>query len=378
MDSSRTSSASFSASESEMESSFETGDTTKQDAYFAKKSRFIMSDEKIIQNNCFYPGLVPKQPLHLTSSGSQYFTENNYMNRAFSYYNQQQQQSIVPKQFILHQPNFQPFPYPYRQNVEFSAFAAQQRHPEYFGARYLVQQQQTNSSIRKPEGGSSMRVLEMHSAQKLGPLPGYAQNNQSQPRGIISNDNRRLFVVDSYGRYNNNVNYPQGPAKIPLQPIRQPFYNNQAFEGSQNNINFANSESQPKLLPPQGSKLERTETKETLDNDSISKSTNQEFMGPVSSTWNLSGSYGNSFNSQKYYRDQENDEDNPFYPGEFGKEKHNYLTLDGRQGKKGFSKGKKLTCGALFTGIGILFMAIITLVVLLTVYPKGIMISCCS
>ena len=368
MNSSRTSSASFSASESEIESSFDAGEPNNQDAYknYPEKSRFIMSDEKIIQNNNFYPGLVAKQPFH---SGSQYFTENTYMNRAFSYYNQQQQQIMIPKQFIPHQANFQPFPYPYRQNVEFSAFAAQQRIPEYFGARYLVQQQ-TNSTVRKPEGVSSMRVLEMHSAQKLGPLPGYAQNNQNQPRGPIRNDNRRLFVVDSYGRYNNNVNYPQGPSNIHPQPVRQPFYNNQAFVGSQNNINL-NSENQKKILSQREKSLERTETKETLDNKSISKSTNQEFMGPVSSTWNLSGSYGNSFNSQKYYRDQENDEDNPFYPGEFGKEKHNYLTLDGMQNKKAISKGKKCKCCVLFTGIGLLLLAIIAVVVLLTTYPQG-------
>ena len=157
--SSSSSSCSGSDSESftdEQSSSFDT-DPAEQISSKPKNTRYIMADDRLQESTkrhvTYMSGSQKPYNQHMTrenvavpamASGS-YFIENNYINRAFSYYNQQHQQMsqrlVAPqlqqqqqqRQFVQPQYSFQQYPMPYRQNVEFAAFAAvqQQRQSEF-------------------------------------------------------------------------------------------------------------------------------------------------------------------------------------------------------------------------------------------------------
>lgn len=206
--------------------------------------------------------------------------------------------------------------------------------------------QQNFSSIY----GTSSRVQETHMGQKPGPLAGYLPNSRN-----------RFFLVDSYGsRY--NLNYP--PNANMIQP--GPFYSNNAF-----NDNL-------EKLPPQQDQMSRPQTPSKnngseLDTQSVVAGSQQgeEIMPPVASNWSMAGGFANSFNSQKYYRDPDAADENPFYTNEFGKEKHNYLTLDGTSVKPLGDPKKKCKIGCLVALIGCLILAGITGIVLGTVFPTG-------
>ena len=125
-------------------------------------------------------------------------------------------------------------------------------------------------------------------------------------------------------------------------------------------------------------KLERNDdAKDDLDSDSVSTNTShKEFSGQIATTWNMVGGVGNSFNSQKYYREQDRDEDNQFYPNEFGRDNHKYLTLDGDEIKKQASKSGKCKIWALISIVALVILAIVFGVVFVTVFPKGLFNFC--
>ncbi len=293
MDSSKSSTASLSASEHESYSDVEVLSSKKRAGYTQSRTRttarFIMADEGLNQKSTGQFLSVQKN-FAITPSRSQFFMDSNsYINNAFPYYNERAAKQFMPVQ------NFHRFPQPYRQNVEFSAFQAQQqqqRHnmqPDFYIPRY----------VPRPQGfAASTRVRETHMAKSAGPLPGYMPN---------SNRSRVFAVVDSYGSH-YNINYPPGTG--PNQ-----FYANQAFDGSQMNVN-----------QPDGMDLPRTPILEkknnmsadNLETQSLSQNShNEEVLSPLSANWGVPGGFGNTFNSQKYYREQDADE-KPFYPLEFG------------------------------------------------------------
>lgn len=133
MNSSKSSTASISVSGSEsyigQDTSYETDtETTKQSQFLQARPnrRFIMADEHLPHQTpmSHYPGVATN--MALAHSHSQFLMEKNYMNQALCY-NQQMQAGHGLGNFIPPAQNYQRYPQPYRQNIEFSVFAAQQQ-----------------------------------------------------------------------------------------------------------------------------------------------------------------------------------------------------------------------------------------------------------
>lgn len=121
----------------EQESSFEV-DSIEQMTTKPKNMRYIMADDRLFnhQKQANYVRQQPYQKIFQQLNGnsnvpglshSQFFIENNYMNRALNYYNQPEQmtQRLIPQQLPQSQQTFHQYPFPYRQNIQFSAFAKQ-------------------------------------------------------------------------------------------------------------------------------------------------------------------------------------------------------------------------------------------------------------
>ncbi len=340
MESSKSSAATSSASEHESFSDVEVL-TTRQynhaghpQSQAKTTTRYIMADDRLQQKTIGRFQSVQKN-FAITPSYSQFFIgSNNHINSGFPYYNERAAKHFMPIQ------SFQRYPQPYRQNVEFSAFQAQQQHlqniqPEYYLPRYVPNPQRF---------AASSHVVENHMTKKAGQLAGYMPN---------SNRNRLFAVVDSYGsRY--NINYPPGTGP-------KHFYANPAFDGSQSNVN--NSDQMELSLTPV---LDRKFG--TLTNNSDTKSLSErshveEILGPTSTRWGVPGGLGNTFNSSKYYRDQDADEQ-PFYPPEFGVKDIGSPKQIGRC-------SKKCKIATLLTLLGIFVLFIVVGSVIAGVYHKG-------
>lgn len=120
----------------EQESSFEV-DSIEQMTTKPKNMRYIMADDRLFnhQKQANYVRKQPYQKIFQQLNGnsnvpapshSQFFIENDYMNRALNYYNQPQLMSErLPQQLPQSQQTFHQYPLHYKQNVQFSAFAAQ-------------------------------------------------------------------------------------------------------------------------------------------------------------------------------------------------------------------------------------------------------------
>ena len=274
-------------------------------------TRYFMTDGLEPQTLSGYQQQLPTHSL--APSGSQYFVENNYMNRAFSYYNQQASQSSY-----YQPPSYQRYPAAFRQNIDFASFAATTtassvpaptQQPEFYSAKYLMQHASSRpdkdmtDNIRRVMIPPQQTVPNIQYFPKANEVPRYAE--------------RRLFLIDSYGsRYNLN-----GGGGVPQ--LNQPqFYTNPAFEYPTKSMELLNQDGKYK----------------GKGKDQFKPAQTQEFMPPVSSQWNMTGAYGNTFNNEniKYFRSKDEDDlqKNPFNNKSFLKDNRRaYLELVNSENK---------------------------------------------
>jgi hypothetical protein len=243
--------------------------------------------------------------------GSQYFMDNNVIHRTYSYYNQS---SVQP------QP---PLPPPQQQQQ--ATMQKYQKNPDFVSVRYIAQPPSSNSVV---DGGAE--TLMYRNGPYL-PYPNgpYQFNMPNTGTGNFK-ERRIIFGRDAYASEPSNY-----------FPYPSTYYNNQAYEpGSQRILNYdVNSVIQPPPnYDPKRMKMPPHEQMKQIENHEA-----------VSSQWNMSGGFGNSYGiNQKFYKeliDNNNNNPpsfNPFYSENNNnnnnnnnqKNKNNYFGLGNNNSKR--------------------------------------------
>lgn len=255
--------------------------------------------------------------------GSQYFMDNNVIHRTYSYYNQPQ--------------NGQKFP--------------GQKNPDIVSVRYIAQ-----PAVASPPNGTLVQKdgepFMYRNAPYVQYPPGAYQYGPSNYK-----ERRIVFGRDSYGT-EQNFYYPGQ------------FYNNQAYEmGSQRVLNYDINPMQQPNYDPKRVKAHQEHIKQIENHE------------PVSSQWNMSGGFGNSYGvNQKFYKELIENSNQPnfnqFYPDanpnnpNAPKDKNNYLGFVSNG-----SSNRKLKLFVLGAVFALILLSLIVVIVLGTVLPKRKLIN---
>ena len=304
--------------------------STRPKHYFVDNSniRYVVSNgpgssSNIAGNNVsMMPNYQVKGSSLLPSSphqyGSQYFMDNNLVHRTYSYYNQ-------PQISLQKYPgNYKDFP--------------SQKNPDIVSVRYIAQPASGNN-------GSLYREQPF----------AYPPNSYPYMQNVPGNfkERRIVFGRDSYGT-EQNFYYPGT------------FYNNQAYElGSQRVLNYDVSQIQQHGFDSKRSKTPHEQMKQIENHDA------------VSSQWNMSGGFGNTYGvNQKFYKELIENSNQPnfnqFYPDNSSsnsntkKDKHNFLGLTNAN----TSTNKRLKFIVLCIIISLIIFGVIAMIVFCSVLSK--------
>lgn len=273
--------------------------------------------------------------------GSQYFLDNNVIHRTYSYYNQPQ--ASMPK----YPANFKEFP--------------GGKNPDIVSVRYIAQPAHPNGTLVGKEGEAFI----YRNGPPPPPGPGY------MPYPPPSQVNAPATAQYQYGPYKDRRVLFGRESYPPEQSFYYPgsFYNNQAYEmGSQRVLNYdMNASNLPDPKHHRGKPI----------HELIKQMENHE---PVSSQWNMSGGFGNSYGmNQKFYKELIDSSNQPnfnqYYSdnpnanssnnnGNNNKDKNNYLGFVSAN-----ASNKKIKYIILSIVLALILLAVTVLIVLAIVLP---------